>query len=63
MIIDVGRDKATGKAPNVLEPRGDRLLKYFSAMWLLFRNPSDIVHIRVVNALQDAYIQVWKSKE
>ena len=55
-VIDVGRDKTRGKAEHVLRPLGGRLLKYFSAMWLLVQNQADIVHINC-----SSYGNFWAS--
>ncbi|MCD6327006.1 glycosyltransferase family 4 protein [bacterium] len=55
-VIDIGRDKRKGKAELVLAPRGGRLLKYFSAIWLLCRTPSNIVHINC-----SSYGNFWAS--
>ncbi len=55
-VIDVGRDKTRGKAEHVLRPFGGRVLKYFSAMWLLLRHYTDVVHVNC-----SSYGNFWAS--
>nr|HDM59340.1 glycosyltransferase [Bacillota bacterium] len=55
-VIDVGRDKTRGKAEHVLRPFGGRVLKYFSAMWLLLRCRADVLHINC-----SSYGNFWAS--
>jgi len=55
-VIDVGRDKTRGKGEHVLRPLGGRVLKYFSAMWLLLRHRTDVVHINC-----SSYGNFWAS--
>lgn len=44
-VIDIGRGKREGKADHVLVPFGGRILKYFSAAWLLIRKHVDLIQI------------------
>jgi len=44
-VINMSPQKREGKASHVLAPGGGRLLKYFSSMWLLLVNSSDLVHV------------------
>ncbi len=44
-VINMSPEKRECKASHVLAPAGGRLLKYFSSMWLLLVNSSDLVHV------------------
>lgn len=56
-VIDIGRGKEKDKAKHVLSPSGGRFLKFFSAMWLILRNPCDVVHVNC-----SSYGNFWGSQ-